>query len=191
MGITSVHAAMIGKLSRVKIKLVSTQIEKDGNIALLESDKYFGGVRSHFTGRVTAINRTLAKNPKVVNDSPYEHGWLVKLRPSSFDLESEGLYSGEGRERLIEQRIGELKVRCFSEYPDHEMFEIGIECSAVLMRLNDLLVTMRKGELVHLVTDDPLSDIEMIRWSDQSKQSLVESRKEGNLFHFLVKKVTK
>jgi glycine cleavage system H protein len=45
------------------------------------------------------------------------------------------------------------------------------------------------GEVVHLVSDDPTSDLEMIRWSEQNNQSLLEIRSEANLFHFIVKKV--
>jgi hypothetical protein len=29
----------------------------------------------------------------------------------------------------------------------------------------------------------------MIRWSEERRQSLIEMRNEGNLFHFIVKKV--
>jgi glycine cleavage system H protein len=45
------------------------------------------------------------------------------------------------------------------------------------------------GEVVHLVSDDPTADLEMIRWSEQNGQSLLETRSEGNLFHFIVKKI--
>ena len=44
------------------------------------------------------------------------------------------------------------------------------------------------GEVIHLVSDDPTADIEMLRWSEDKGQSLLETREEGNLFHFIVKK---
>jgi len=69
------------------------------------------------------------------------------------------------------------------------MSEIGTECSAVLVRLNDLLATIPLGEVVHLISDDPTSYVEMVAWSERTEQSLVDWRKEGNLFHFIVKKV--
>jgi len=68
------------------------------------------------------------------------------------------------------------------------MYEIGTECSAVLVRLNELLATTSVGDVVHLVTDDPTSYVEMVRWTDQTGQELVDWRQEGNLFHFIVRK---
>jgi glycine cleavage system H protein len=67
--------------------------------------------------------------------------------------------------------------------------EIGTECSAVLVRLNDLLATIPMGEVVHLISDDPTAYVEMVVWSERTGQTLVDWRREGNLFHFIVRKV--
>jgi TusA-related sulfurtransferase len=45
------------------------------------------------------------------------------------------------------------------------------------------------NEVVHVVSDDPTADIEMERWADETGQEILKSRKEGNLIHFIVKKV--
>jgi TusA-related sulfurtransferase len=69
------------------------------------------------------------------------------------------------------------------------MFEIGVECAATLTKLDELLLKVPIGDVVHLVSDDITADLEMIRWSEQTGQSLLEIRTEGNLFHFIVKKI--
>jgi len=56
--------------------------------------------------------------------------------------------------------------------------------------LDELLTRIEVRGVVHLVTDDPTSPIEMVRWSDQTGQPVIDQRKEGNLFHFLVRKVS-
>jgi glycine cleavage system H protein len=86
-------------------------------------------------------------------------------------------------------QIRELRVRCFKAFPDYEMWEIGVECAGVLVRLNDLMGQSSLNEVVHVVSDDPTADIEMVRWSDETGQQLLESRKEGKLMHFIVRKV--
>jgi TusA-related sulfurtransferase len=68
------------------------------------------------------------------------------------------------------------------------MFEIGIECAATLSKLDDLISGIESGQIIHLVSDDPTADIEMTRWADQTGHKLIETRKEENLLHFLVKK---
>jgi TusA-related sulfurtransferase len=45
------------------------------------------------------------------------------------------------------------------------------------------------NDVIHVVSDDPTADIEMERWSDESGHMVLESRKEGKLAHFIVKKV--
>jgi TusA-related sulfurtransferase len=68
------------------------------------------------------------------------------------------------------------------------MFEIGVECSATLAKLDELLAKISTGEVIHLVSDDPTADLEMIRWSEDKGQSLLEIKREANLFHFIVRK---
>jgi TusA-related sulfurtransferase len=88
----------------------------------------------------------------------------------------------------LSRQIAALRVRCFAAFPDHEMFEIGTECAAVLVKLNELLERSQIGDVVHLVTDDPTAPIEMVRWSDETRQPIIDERREGNLFHFIVRK---
>jgi glycine cleavage system H protein len=39
-----------------------------------------------------------------------------------------------------------------------------------------------------LVSDDNTADLEMTRWSEERGQSILETRPEGNLLHFIIKK---
>jgi len=90
---------------------------------------------------------------------------------------------------MAEERIKQFRVRCFSTFPDIEMYEIGVECTAVLARLNETLSAYPSGTVVHIVSDDPTSGIELERWSFNTGNKVIESRKEDGLNHFLVKKV--
>jgi TusA-related sulfurtransferase len=69
------------------------------------------------------------------------------------------------------------------------MYEIGVECAATLTKLDELISKIEIGEVIHLVSDDKTADLEMIRWSQESGQSILETRPEENLLHFIVKKV--
>ena len=35
---------------------------------------------------------------------------------------------------------------------------------------------------------DPFAENEMVRWSDRTGNELIETKNEGNLYHFLVRK---
>jgi len=55
-------------------------------------------------------------------------------------------------------------------------------------KLNEELAARAPGDAILLVTDDPTSPIEMVRWSDQTGHPVLAHRKEGTLHHFLVRK---
>jgi glycine cleavage system H protein len=188
LGITTIMASIAGKLFSIKLKPVGTKVEKGKSCGVLESSKYFGVVRTPISGSIVDVNKSLMDNPKLANDFPYTEGWFVKIEPSNItDLKA--LETIENCQDKMRSAIQKLRVRCFVPFPDHEMFEIGVECSATLAKLDELIEKIPTGEVIHLVSDDPTADIEMSRWSEDKGQSLLETRKEGNLFHFIVKKI--
>jgi glycine cleavage system H lipoate-binding protein/TusA-related sulfurtransferase len=188
IGITTIMTSIAGKLSRIKLKPVGTKLEKGMSCGSLESAKYFGVVRTPISGTIVQVNKSLMDKPKLANNSPYTEGWFVKIEPSDMgDMRT--LETIENCHDKMSLAIQKLRVRCFAAFPDHEMFEIGVECSATLAKLDELIEKIPAGEVIHLVSDDPTADLEMLRWSEERGQSLLEMRNEGNLFHFIVKKL--
>jgi glycine cleavage system H protein len=187
IGITVIIASIAGKLSVIKLKPIGTQLEKGKSCGSLESAKHFGVVRTPVSGTIVDVNKSLIDNPKLANDFPYTEGWFMKIELSDME-DLKILQTIENCRDKISLAIQELRVRCFAAFPDHEMLEIGVECSATLAKLDELLEKIPAGEVIHLVSDDPTADIEMLRWSEERGQSLLEMRNEGNLFHFIVKK---
>jgi glycine cleavage system H protein len=190
LGITSVHSSLAGKLNKVKFKPAGTLLQMGQAVATIESARYFGAVRTPLTGRLEQINPELEKSPKLANDYPYEAGWFALIEPSHPSQEMSVLINPRTAEEKIRSQIRELRVHCFKAYPDYEMWEVGVECAGVLVRLNDLMKQISLNDVVHVVSDDATADIEMVRWSDESGQQLLESRQEGKLMHFIVRKVS-
>jgi glycine cleavage system H protein len=189
MGVTSVLPAIAGKLTLARLKAVGIDIQRGQSLGTLESQKFVGPIPSPVSGSLVKTNGLVVDKPRIINDAPYEDGWIARLRPSQLKLERILLSKSRESKIPLRQKIAEFHVRCFKAFPDHEMSEIGTECSAVLIRLNDLLATIPVGEVVHLVSDDSTAYVEMVVWSERTGQSLVDWRKEGNLFHFIIKKM--
>jgi glycine cleavage system H protein len=188
IGITSILSAIAGKISVVKLKEVNTSVMRGKNIGTIESGRYFGTVRAPVDGKIMAINHELVGNPKLANNSPYDKGWFIALAPTSTNDFLNDFKSLPDDSEEFRSLIHRLHVKCYTALPDFEMFEIGIECAATLSKLDDLISGIEGGQIIHLVSDDPMADIEMTRWSEQTGQKLIETRKEGNLLHFLVQK---
>jgi glycine cleavage system H lipoate-binding protein/TusA-related sulfurtransferase len=188
VGITAIMASIAGRLSNIKLKPVGTKLEKGKSCGTLESAKYFGVVRTPVSGIIVQVNKSLMNKPKLANDFPYAEGWFVKIELSDME-DLKALETIENCHDKMSIAIQKLRVRCFAAFPDHEMFEIGVECSATLAKLDELIEKIPAGEVIHLVSDDPTADLEMSRWSEERGQSLLEIKNEGNLLHFIVKKM--
>ena len=188
IGIIPILSFISGKLKAVKLKTRGTNIEKGKSLGSIESPKYFGIVRSPINGKIKEINESILSKPKQVNDSPYEFGWLSTIVPSNLYEDLNGLQNIGECYTKFKSLIDDFHVRCFKAYPDHEMYELGTECAATLTKLDELLTKINIGEIVYLASDDITADLELIRWSTERSQSILEIRKEGPIFHFLVRK---
>ena len=188
IGVIPIFSSISGKIKTIKLKKEDFFIDKGKSLGSIESSKYFGIVRSPLSGKIKEINISLLSKPKQVNDSPYDLGWLVKIIPSNLEKDLNYLKSIDECHGQFKNLIDEFHVRCFKAYPDYEMYELGTECAATLTKLDDLLTQINIGEIVYLASDDITADLELARWSKERSQSILEVRKEGSIFHFLVKK---
>lgn len=188
VGVTSLVSALAGKLTSVRLRPAGTRVERGRSLGTLESVRSVGPIPSPVSGRILEPNPKAAARPKLVNDSPYEAGWIARMETSEPERDLAHLHHASRLSSQIRETIARLRVRCFAACPDVEMVEIGLECYAVLTHLNELLGRSPLGEVVHLVVDDPTAYVEMVRWRDDTGHELVDWRREGELYHFVVRK---
>ena len=94
LGITDHAQELLGDLVFVEVPETGTGVEAGGEIAVVESVKAASDVYSPVTGEVIEANEALADAPESVNDSPYENGWICKIRLSDAG-ELEGLLDAD------------------------------------------------------------------------------------------------
>ena len=73
---------------------VGTGISKDTPYAEVESVKAVSDVIAPLSGEVTGINEGVSETPELINEDPYDAGWLVRVRLSD-PSETEQLLSAE------------------------------------------------------------------------------------------------
>ena len=189
VGVDSVLSWLSGPLSSVSFKPVGTLVEKGKSLGSTEGPRHFDTVRSPLTGTISEVNSALTNDPKLLNRDPYGKGWFVRLSPTKPE-ERAALQDISSARSALEAKVEEFRVRCFAAFPDYEMFEIGSECAGVLVKLDDLIASSPLGTVVHLVSDDVTAEVELIAWSDRTKHEILETRKEGKLFHFIIRKTS-
>lgn len=187
VGLPSYMAWLAGRVTSVYFKQVGEKVERGFVIGSYEGPKHFGVVRSPVKGVVVEYNLALQKNPLLLQNDPYGQGWFAKISVENRDTTSL-VELGQAKQRL-EARVAELRARCYRAVPDHEIYAIGVECSTVLAQLNDYLSKAPPGTVVLVASDEPTADIEMVRWSRQTGQQILEKRVDGEIHLYLVKKV--
>ncbi len=182
VGITPVYSYITGRILKFKIKPIGTEIIRNRSLGTIESLNHFGIIRSPVSGNIVEINKEIIANPKIVNDSPFERGWIAKIKTKDKLKSLKSIKPIEECKYEIESQIKKFHVKCFKSFPDFHMFEIGTECSATLAKLDEFMVkNMGIGQVIRLVSDDPTADLELLRWADQNKQEIVEILQENNL----------
>lgn len=82
LGITAYAQDALGEIVFCDAPQVGTVLARDESYAELESVKTVSEVVAPLSGAVIAVNERLAEQPELVNASPYDEGWIVRVRLS-------------------------------------------------------------------------------------------------------------
>lgn len=89
IGITDWAQSELGDIVFVELPRVGDKVEMGDAFGTIEAVKAVSELYSPVTGEVTEINSDLETDPTAVNQSPYERGWMIKVKMSDPDeLES-------------------------------------------------------------------------------------------------------
>jgi len=87
VGITDLAQDSLGELVYVELPATGRHVTAAEPCAVVESTKAASDVYAPIAGEIIAINDTLSSTPQSVNESPYDSGWLFKLKPASLGAE--------------------------------------------------------------------------------------------------------
>ena len=85
VGISHHAQDQLGDLVFVEVPEVDAQVKAEDAIAVVESVKASSDIYAPLAGTVVAVNEALADSPELINDSPFEDGWIFTLQPDSKD----------------------------------------------------------------------------------------------------------
>ncbi|HDR8028210.1 MULTISPECIES: glycine cleavage system protein GcvH [Bacillus cereus group] len=82
IGITHFAQGELGDIVFVELPEVGATIEADEPFGSVESVKTVSELYAPVSGKVVAVNEELSDQPELVNESPYEDAWMVKVELS-------------------------------------------------------------------------------------------------------------
>lgn len=82
IGITDYAQKELGDVVQVDLPKVGASVSAMETFGELESVKAVSELFSPVSGEVIEINTALGDSPELINDDPYEEGWMIKIRLS-------------------------------------------------------------------------------------------------------------
>jgi glycine cleavage system H protein len=101
VGITDHAATALGDLVYVELPEVGQELEKGGEMAVVESVKAASDVYAPVSGSIAAINEDLSDDPEKINADPYGDGWIVRMEVG--DLDESELMSPDAYQQLLDE----------------------------------------------------------------------------------------
>jgi len=86
IGITDFAQDQLGDVVFVELPELNTRVNKGEAFSVVESVKAASDVYSPVTGTIVAVNTELEENPELINESPYDRGWIVEVKLDELDF---------------------------------------------------------------------------------------------------------
>ena len=97
IGISDFAQEQLGDIVSVELPKIGSKFRQMQPMAIVDSVKASSDIYSPLSGEVVQVNDELSEHPELINESPYELGWIVKIKPSNMeeldDLMTAGQYS--------------------------------------------------------------------------------------------------
>tara|TARA_B100001989_G_C24531437_1_gene461873 strand:+ start:1173 stop:1553 length:381 start_codon:yes stop_codon:yes gene_type:complete len=82
VGISEHASKELGEIVFVELPPLNQMLNQKDEFGSVESVKTVSSVYSPVTGEVIEVNEELENRPELVNNSPFEEGWIIKLKVS-------------------------------------------------------------------------------------------------------------
>ena len=94
VGITDYAQEQLGDIVYVELPQPGDTVEQSQSFGIIESVKAASDLFAPIGGEVVAINDELVGRPELVNQDPYEGGWMVKVQPED-EMQMDDLLTAE------------------------------------------------------------------------------------------------
>ena len=100
VGITDFAQGELGDIVYVEVETIGESLDKEAVFGTVEAVKTVSDLFLPLAGEITAFNEELEDTPELVNDDPYDQGWIIKMKISDLS-QIETLLTHAGYQAVI------------------------------------------------------------------------------------------
>ena len=149
VGLDDLLVHITGEVSLTRLLDSGERIKKGDFLGeIVQNDKRLK-ISSPISGEIVESNPLLKKNPELLNEDPYQKGWMYKIKPTSWVTDTHSYFLAEDASLWAKQELERFK-----DFLAQSLGKYSPETSAVILQDG--------GELV----DQPLSELPDEVWQD-------------------------
>lgn len=85
IGITDFAQGELGDIVYVEVETIGETLDKDEVFGTVEAVKTVSDLYLPLTGEILEFNEDLEDEPEMVNEEPYDKGWMIKMKIANQD----------------------------------------------------------------------------------------------------------
>ena len=123
IGISDFAQSQLGDIVSIELPKVGSVFQRMQTMAIIDSVKASSDIYCVMSGEIVEVNEELLEHPEWINQSPYELGWIVKLKPSNME-EFDNLMTKEHYNKFIgeTEENREKKIKTEADINYNELF---------------------------------------------------------------------
>lgn len=108
IGIDDFAQKQAGELLFIRLFPVGKEVQQGKRFGTLETAKWVGPLISPVSGKIAAVNQEVLAKPTLVNEDPYEKGWMLLITPTDVDGDFSRLVKGDQAIEWLKKDIKEV-----------------------------------------------------------------------------------
>jgi glycine cleavage system H protein len=101
VGITDFAQSELGDIVYVEVETLEDELAQEEVFGTVEAVKTVSDLFMPLSGTVIEFNETLEDEPELVNEKPYDEGWIIKIKLTNPE-EAENLLSSDAYKTHVE-----------------------------------------------------------------------------------------
>lgn len=111
VGMDELGLDSLGEMAYLTLPAVGTPVEMGKVMGSMEAAKMTGELFAPISGIVVEKNDAVLQNPLLVNEDPFDKGWLIKIEPANWEEESDAMVSNDELPAWMESEIERFETQ--------------------------------------------------------------------------------
>jgi len=111
VGMNDFYQKSAGDTTYIDLPFEGDDIEQGETVGKIQSAKWVGKFVSPVSGEILEVNEELEDDCTLINKSPYNKGWIMKVKPSNLDDDKKNLVTGNKIEPWLKKEIEDAEKK--------------------------------------------------------------------------------